>query len=62
MVADPQKDVAINLVGDDRAKVQAFAEKMKAEMAKDPDATNVGINTNSGTPEVKMTVDRDKSC
>ena len=55
------KDVAINLVGDDRAKVQAFAEKMKAEMAKDPDATNVGVNTNSGTPEVKMTVDRDKA-
>ncbi len=55
------KDVTYDLVGDDRTKVQAFAEKMKAEMAKDPQASDVGINTSAGTPEVKMTVDRDKA-
>ncbi len=55
------KDVTYDLVGDDRTKVQAFAEKMKAEMAKDPQASDVGINTSSGTPEVKMTVDRNKA-
>ncbi|NOW04028.1 efflux RND transporter permease subunit [Clostridium beijerinckii] len=55
------KDVTYDLVGSDRAKVQAFAEKMKAEIAKDPQASDVGVNTNSGTPEVKMTVDRDKA-
>ena len=55
------KDVTYDLVGSDRAKVQAFAEKMKAEMSKDPQASQVGLNTNSGTPEAKMTVDRDKA-
>ena len=55
------KDVTYDLVGSDRAKVQAFAEKMKAEMSKDPQARQVGLNTNSGTPEAKMTVDRDKA-
>jgi len=55
------KDVTYDLVGRDRGKVQAFAEKMKAEMAKDPQASDVGINTSSGAPEVKMTVDRDKA-
>jgi HAE1 family hydrophobic/amphiphilic exporter-1 len=55
------KDVTYDLVGDDRTKVEAFAEKMKDEMAKDPQASDVGLNTNSGTPEIKMTVDRDKA-
>jgi HAE1 family hydrophobic/amphiphilic exporter-1 len=55
------KDVSFELVGADRAKVQAFAEKMRAEMAKDPQASDVGTNSNSGTPEVKVTVDRDKA-
>jgi len=55
------KDVSYNIVGDDRKKVQAFAEKMKAEMAKDPQAIDVGTNTNLGTPEIKVTVDRDKA-
>lgn len=55
------KDVSYNIVGDDRAKVQAFAEKMKADMAKDPQASDVGTNTNLGTPEIKVAVDRDKA-
>ena len=55
------KDVTYDLVGSDRAKVQAFAEKMKAEMSKDPQASQVGLNTSSGTPEAKMIVDRDKA-
>ena len=55
------KDVTYDLVGSDRATVQAFAEKMKAEMSKDPQASQVGLNTNAGKPEAKMTVDRDKA-
>ncbi|EKQ52217.1 MULTISPECIES: efflux RND transporter permease subunit [unclassified Clostridium] len=55
------KDVTYDLVGSDREKVQAFAEKIKADMAKDPQASDVGINTSSGRPEVKIDVDRDKA-
>ncbi|MBA8894981.1 efflux RND transporter permease subunit [Clostridium saccharobutylicum] len=55
------KYVTYNIVGEDREKVQAFAEKIKAEISKDPQATDVGTNTKLGTPEVKMTVDRNKA-
>ena len=55
------KDVTYNLVGDDREKLQAFANKIKEEMAKDPNARDVGTNSKSGTPEVKIEVDRDKA-
>jgi len=55
------KDISYNLVGDDRVKLQEFAEKIKAEMAKDPNARDVSSNDKSGSPVVKMDVDRDKA-
>jgi len=55
------KDISFNLVGDDRAQLQAFADKMKMEISKDPSARDVGTNSNAGTPEAKMVVDRDKA-
>ena len=36
------KDVAYNLVGDDREKLQTFANKIAEEMSKDPNARDVG--------------------
>ena len=55
------KDITFNLVGDDREKLQAFAEKMKEEISKDPIARDVTTNSKSGTPQAKMMVDRDKA-
>jgi hydrophobe/amphiphile efflux-1 (HAE1) family protein len=55
------KDITYNLVSDDREKLQAFAEKIKEEMAKDPNAKDVSSNNKSGTPVAKIDVDRDKS-
>ncbi len=55
------KDVAYNLVGDDRAKLQTFANKIAGEMSKDPNARDVGTNSKSGTPQVRIEVDRDKA-
>lgn len=55
------KDVAYNLVGDDREKLQVFADKMAGEMAKDPNARDVGTNSKAGTPQVRIEVDRDKA-
>ncbi|MFW2490318.1 efflux RND transporter permease subunit [Clostridium chromiireducens] len=55
------KDVSYNLVGDDRVKLQEFAEKIKADMSKDPNARDVSSNDKSGSPIVKMDVDRDKA-
>lgn len=55
------KDVAYNLVGDDRAKLQAFANKITEEMKRDPNARDVGTNSKSGTPQVRIEVDRDKA-
>ncbi len=55
------KDVAYNLVGDDRAQLQTFANKIADEMAKDPNARDVGTNSKSGTPQVRIEVDRDKA-
>ena len=55
------KDVTYNLVGDDREKLQAFAEKIKEEVGKDPNARDVSSNDKSGTPLAKIDVDRDKA-
>ncbi|WP_459478846.1 efflux RND transporter permease subunit [Clostridium saccharoperbutylacetonicum] len=55
------KDVTYNLVSDDREKLQAFADKIKEEMAKDPNARDVSSNDKSGTPVAKIDVDRDKA-
>jgi len=55
------KDVAYNLVGDDRAKLQTFANKIAGEMSKDPNARDVDTNSKSGTPQVRIEVDRDKA-
>ncbi|OOM75599.1 multidrug resistance protein MdtC [Clostridium puniceum] len=55
------KDVAYNIVGDDRTKLQAFANKMAEEMSKDPNARDVSTNSKSGTPQVRIEVDRDKA-
>jgi HAE1 family hydrophobic/amphiphilic exporter-1 len=55
------KAVAYNLVGDDRVAIQAFADKMAGEMAKDPNAIDVGTNSKAGTPQVRVEVDRDKA-
>lgn len=55
------KDISYNLVGDNRVKLQEFAEKIKADMAKDPNARDVSSNDKSGSPVVKMDVDRDKA-
>ena len=55
------KDITYNLVGDDRDKLQAFAEKIKVEMDEDPNARDISSNDKSGTPIAKMDVDRDKA-
>jgi len=55
------KDITYNLVSDDRVKLQAFAEKIKEEMAKDSNAKDVSSNNKSGTPVAKIDVDRDKA-
>jgi len=55
------KDITYNLVSDDREKLQAFAEKIKEQMAKDPNAKDVSSNNKSGTPVAKIDVDRDKA-
>lgn len=54
-------DVAFNIVGDDREKLQAFAEEMKAEVSKDSTVRDVTTNTNAGAPQAKILVDRDKA-
>jgi len=55
------KDITYNLVSDNREKLKEFAEKIKEEMSKDPNARDVSSNNKSGTPVVKMEVDRDKA-
>jgi len=55
------KDVAYNLVGDDRAKLQTFANEVAGEMSKDPNARDVDTNSKSGAPQVRIEVDRDKA-
>jgi hydrophobe/amphiphile efflux-1 (HAE1) family protein len=55
------KDVTYNLVSDDRAKLEAFAEKIKTEMAEDSNARDVSSNNKSGTPVAKIDVNRDKA-
>ena len=55
------KDVAYNLVGDDREKLEVFANKIAAEMSKDPNARDIGTNSKAGTPQVRIEVDRDKA-
>jgi HAE1 family hydrophobic/amphiphilic exporter-1 len=55
------KDVTYNLVSDDREKLEKFAEQIKTEMSKDPNARDVSSNNKSGSPVIKMDVDRDKA-
>ena len=55
------KDVKYVIIGEEREKVQEFAEKMKTQIASDPEAKDVATNTKAGTPEMKITVDRDKA-
>lgn len=55
------KDVVYNLVGDDRETLQSFAEEIKEEIAKDPNARDVRTNSKSGAPQVRIEVDRDKA-
>lgn len=55
------KDITYNLVSDDREKLHEFAEKIKADMSKDPNARDVSSNDKSGSPVVKMDVNRDKA-
>lgn len=55
------KDVSYNIVSDDREKLQAFAEQMKGEISKDPRVRDVTSNSNAGTPQAKIVVDRDKA-
>ncbi|OOM75605.1 multidrug resistance protein MdtB [Clostridium puniceum] len=55
------KDITYNLVSEDREKLQVFAEKIKKEMAEDPNARDVSSNNKSGAPEAKIDVDRDKA-
>ncbi|NRV17481.1 HAE1 family hydrophobic/amphiphilic exporter-1 [Clostridium beijerinckii] len=54
-------DIIYNIVGDDREKLQAFAEKVKEEIFNDPNARDVSSNDKSGSPVVKVDVDRDKA-
>jgi HAE1 family hydrophobic/amphiphilic exporter-1 len=55
------KDITYNLVSDDREKLQEFAEKIKTEITEDANARDVESNDKSGSPTVKMAVDRDKA-
>ncbi len=55
------KDVSYVLVGTDRTKVQAYAKELESKLKKDPNARDVSTNDKSGTPEVKVVVDRDKA-
>ena len=43
------KDITFNIVGDDREKLQEFAEKITTEMAKDPNVRDLGSNAQSAS-------------
>lgn len=55
------KDITYNLVSEDREKLQVFAEKIKKELAEDPNSRDVSSNNKSGAPKVEIEVDRDKA-
>ena len=55
------KDVTFELVGENREELQNFAQKVKEELAKDPNVRDIGTNDKSGLPEITLTVDRDKA-
>ncbi|NMM62230.1 efflux RND transporter permease subunit [Clostridium sp. P21] len=55
------KDITYNLVSEDREKLQVFAEKIKKELAEDPNSRDVSSNNKSGAPQVEIEVDRDKA-
>lgn len=59
--AGGNKDVALNLVGDNFEELQAFALKAKNMMRQDPHAVDVGINYESGKSEATIDVNRDKA-
>ena len=54
-------DVSFNIVSDDREKLQEFADEMKKEISKDPAVRDVTTNSNAGTPQAQIVVDRDKA-
>ena len=55
------KDVTYELVGENREELQNFAQKVKQELAKDPNVRDIGTNDKSGLPEINLAVDRDKA-
>lgn len=59
--ASGNKDVALNLVGDNFEELQTFALKAKNMMRQDPHAVDVGINYESGKSEATIDVNRDKA-
>ena len=60
-VGSGSSDVSFNIVSDDREKLQEFADEMKREISKDPSVRDVTTNSNAGTPQAKLVVDRDKA-
>jgi len=55
------KDVNYNITGDDRAKLEEFANKVAKEMSEDPNARDVGTNSKAGAPQIRIEVDRDRA-
>lgn len=60
-VGSGSSDVSFNIVSDDREKLKEFADEMKAEISKDPSVRDVTTNSNAGTPQAQIVVDRDKA-
>ena len=55
------KDVTFELVGENREELQKFAQKVKDDLANDPNVRDIGSNDKSGLPEITLEVDRDKA-
>jgi HAE1 family hydrophobic/amphiphilic exporter-1 len=55
------KDVTYELVGENREDLQAFGQKVKDELAKDPNVREISSNDKSGLPAINLQIDRDKA-
>jgi len=55
------KDIVYHITGNDFARLQDFALKVKRVMRQLPNAADVGLSYKAGNPETEFKVDRDKA-
>ena len=55
------KDATFELVGENREDLQAFGQKVKEELAKEPGVREITSNDKSGLPEIELEINRDKA-